>query len=141
MVDATLSMLVAHQDSRYDEWGFSGPVRFDPGTAGRRLSLNLTPSFGAASQGAGRLWAMKDMGGLVPYGAMPFDTGGQLTADVGYGMTGPGGRGTGTPYAGLTRSGMGHRAMLRLAVGGRPAVQHRRRGRPPGRLRRVPRAQ
>ena len=111
MVDATLSMLVAHQDSRYDEWGFSGSVRFDPGMAGRGLSLNLTPSFGAASQGADRLWAMQDMGGLMPYGAMPFDMGGQLAADIGYGMTGPGGRGTGTPYAGLTRSGMGHRAM------------------------------
>lgn len=32
-------------------------------------------------------------------------------ADVGYGMTGPGGRGTGTPYAGLTQSGVGYRAL------------------------------
>ena len=56
MVDATLNLLVAHQDNRYDEWGFSGSVRFDPGMAGRRLSLNMTPSFGAASQGANQLW-------------------------------------------------------------------------------------
>ncbi len=111
MVDATLSMLVAHQDSRYDEWGFSGSVRFDPGMAGRGLSLNVTPSFGASAQGANRLRAMRDMGGLVPYGGVPFDTGGQFAGEVGYGMAGPGGRGTGTPYAGLTQSGMGHRAM------------------------------
>ena len=111
MVNATLTMLVTHQNSRYDEWGFSGSVRFDPGIAGRGLSLNLTPSFGTAAQGADRLWAMQDIGGLVPYGAMPFELGGQVTADVGYGMTGPGGRGAGTPYAGLTQSGMGHRAM------------------------------
>ena len=111
MVDATLNLLVAHQDSRYDEWGFSGSVRFDPGMAGRGLSLNVTPSFGSASQGAGRLWAMQDLGGLVPYGGVPFDTGGQFAAELGYGMAGPGGRGAGTPYAGLTRSGMGHRAM------------------------------
>ena len=110
-VDATLNLLVAHQDSRYDEWGFSGSVRFDPGMAGRGLSLNVTPSFGSASQGGGRLWAMQDMGGLVPYGAVPFDRGGQFAAELGYGMAGPGGRGAGTPYAGLTRSGMGHRAM------------------------------
>ena len=110
MVDATLHLLMAHQDSRYDEWGFSGALRFAPGAAGRGLSLNVTPSFGAASQGADRLWAMQDMGGLMPYGDAPFDTGGQLAADVGYGMAGPGGRGTGTPYAGLTRSGMGYRA-------------------------------
>ena len=31
MVDAALSLLVAHQDSRYREWGFTGSVRFDPG--------------------------------------------------------------------------------------------------------------
>ena len=111
MVDATLSMLVAHQNSRYDEWGFSGSLRFDPGMAGRGLSLNLTPSFGAAAQGANRLWAMQDMGGPVPYGAVPSELGDQVTADVGYGMTRPGGRGTGTPYAGLTQSGIGHRAM------------------------------
>ena len=110
MVDATLNLLVAHQDSRYDEWGFSGSVRFDPGLPGRGLSLNVIPSFGASSQGAGRLWAMQDMSGLMPYGA-PFDMGGQFAADVGYGMAGPGGRGTGTPYAGLTQSGKSYRAM------------------------------
>ena len=111
MVDATLSMLVAHQNSRYDESGFSGSLRFDPGMAGRGLSLNLTPSFGAAAQGADRLWAMQDMGGPVPYGAVPFELGDQVTANVGYGMTRPDGRGTGTPYAGLTQSDTGHRAM------------------------------
>ena len=111
MVDAMLNLLVAHQDSRYEEWGFTGSVRFDPGLAGRGLSLTMTPSFGMASQGADRLWAMQDMGGLIPYGAVPFDMGGQFAADVGYGMAGPGGRGTGTPYAGMTQSGMGYRAM------------------------------
>jgi len=82
----------------------------------------MTPSFGMASQGADRLWAMQDMGGLIPYGAVPFDMGGQLAADVGYGMAGPGGRGTGTPYAGLTQSGVGYRA---LRYGWRWAVDQR----------------
>jgi hypothetical protein len=86
-------------------------VRFDPGIGGRGLSLTLMPSFGAAAQGTDRLWGMQDMGGLVPYGGVPFDMGGQFSADLGYGMAGPGGRGTGTPYAGLTKSGMGYRAM------------------------------
>ena len=110
MVDATLNLLVAHQDSRYKEWGFTGSVRFDPGLAGRGLSLTMMPSLGSASQGAGRLWAMQDMGGLVPYGT-PFDMGGQFAADLGYGMAGPGGRGTGTPYAGVTQSGIGYCAI------------------------------
>ena len=122
MVDATLNLLVAHQDSRYEEWGFTGSVRCDPGLSGRRLSLTLTPSLGAASQGADRLWAMQDIGGLIPYGAAPFDMGGQLGADVGYGMADPGGRGTGTPYAGLSQSGMGYRA---LRYGWRWAVDQR----------------
>ncbi len=60
---------------------------------------------------AERLWAMQDMGGLVPYDAVPFDMGGQPAVDIGYGIAGPGGRGTGTPYAGLTQSGMDYRAM------------------------------
>ncbi len=97
--------------------------------AGRGLSLNVTLSFGAASQGAGRLWAMQYLGGLVPHHVMPFDRGGQFAADLGYGMAAPGGRGAGTPYAGLTQSGMGHRAMrygYRWEVG--PGVQRGRRG-------------
>ena len=111
LVDATVNLLVAHQDSRYKEWGFTGSVRFDPGVAGRGLSLSVMPSLGSASQGAGRLWAMQDLGGLAPYGAAPFDMGRQFAADVGYGMAGPGGRGTGTPYAGVTQSGMGYQVM------------------------------
>ena len=87
--------LVVHQDSRYEEWGFTGSVRFDPGLAGRGRSVTMTPSFGMASQGAERLWAMQDMGGLVPHGALAFDVSGQFAADVGYGMAGPGGRGRG----------------------------------------------
>lgn len=53
---------------------------------------------------------MQDLGGLLPYGS-PFDVGGQFVADVGYGMAAPGGRGTETPYAGLTQSRIGYRAM------------------------------
>ena len=56
------------------------------------------------------LRSTKDMGWFVPSGAIPFDMGGQFAADLGYGMAGPGGRGTGAPYACLTPSGMGYRA-------------------------------
>ena len=72
-------------------------MRFDPGLAGRGLSLDVTPSFGAAAQGAGRLWAARDMAGLMPYGAARFDMGSQLAAEVGYGMTGPGAGARGGP--------------------------------------------
>ena len=101
------------QDGGDAEWGFTGSVRFDPDLSGRGLSLTMTmtPSFGLASQGADWLWAMQDMGGLVPHGGLPFDMGGQFAADVGYGMSGPGGRGTRTPYGGLSQSAGGYRAM------------------------------
>ena len=59
-------------------------MRFDPGQVGRGLSLDVTPSFGAAAQGAGRLWSAQDMGGPTPYGAAPFDMGGQRAAEGGY---------------------------------------------------------
>ena len=38
----------------------------------------------------------------------PVRHGRAVRRDLGYGMAGPGGRGTGTPYAGLTPSGMGY---------------------------------
>ena len=135
MVDATLNLLVAHQDSRYDEWGFSGSVRFDPGMAGRGLSLNVTPSFGASAQGADRLWAMRDMGGLVPYSGVPFDTGGQFAGEVGYrdGGTGRPGHRNAVCRPDAVKHELPGDA-LRLPLGGRPAVQRRRRGRPAGRL-------
>ena len=137
MVDATLNLLVAHQDSRYEEWGFTGSVRFDPGLAGRGLSLTMTPSFGMASQGADRLWAMQDMSGLVPHGALP----------VRHGWPVRGGRrlrhgGTGRPRDGDAVRGpdaVGRRLpgdALWVAVDGGPTVQRGGRGRAAGRLRR-----
>ena len=44
MVDAALSLLVAHQDSRYREWGFTGSVRFDPRPVGPRPYAGLVSS-------------------------------------------------------------------------------------------------
>ena len=57
--------------------------------------LTMTPSFGMASQGADRLWATQDMGGLVLYGTVPFDMGGVFAADVGYGWRAPAAAGRG----------------------------------------------
>ena len=140
MVDAALVLLVAHQDSRYEEWGFTGSVRFDPGLAGRGLSLTMTPSFGMASQGADRLWAMQDMGGLIPYGAVPFDKGGQFTTDVGYGDGRPRRPRHGDAVCGHDAVGYGLPSnALRVAVDGGSTVQRGRRGREAGRSRRVPR--
>ena len=110
MLDAMVNLLVAHQDSRYKEWGFTGSVRFDRGLAGRGLSLTMTPSLGSASQGAGRLWRMQDLGGLAPYG-MLFDMRPQYAAEL-RSVSTPAARHEAarrplTPPAGLPASGNG----------------------------------
>ena len=71
MLDAMVNLLMAHQDSRYKEWVQRlGALR--PRSGGTRAVTDDDAVAGSASQGAGRLWAMQDMGGLVPYGT-PFD--------------------------------------------------------------------
>ena len=43
--------LVAHEDSKYREWGASGAVRFAPGERERGLSFSLAPPYWAAWSG------------------------------------------------------------------------------------------
>ena len=100
--------LVAHDDSDYSEWGASGSVRIDPGTSGRGLSLTLTPAWGAASDGADRLWSLRDARQFAANAA--FDPTAHLDAQTGYGFGAFGGRGLMTPYAGLALSETGARA-------------------------------
>ena len=101
--------LVAHRDQDYREWGASAAIQFDPGIAGKGLIVALTPSWGAASSGAERLWSQPDARGLAPYGQ--FLPEGRLDAELGYAMTGPKGRGMQTPYAALSRADAGERTI------------------------------
>ena len=105
-VETAARMLLAHEDEAYREWGVSTTVRLDPGSAGRGLSLTLTPSWGAkAMGGAERLWSLRDPRELVPgYAA---DTRMRLTVDVGYGLPAFDHRGSMTPYAGVQSSAFG----------------------------------
>ena len=48
---------IAHDDTAYEEWGASGSIRIDPGTAGRGLSLTITPTWGSAASEAEQLWS------------------------------------------------------------------------------------
>ena len=104
-VDANARGLVAHEDGDYAEWGASGSVRIDPGASGRGLSLALSPAWGADSGGSERLWSIDTARGLT--------TGEQgkptvrFDAEAGYGFAAFAGRGTVTPYAGLSLSESG----------------------------------
>ena len=44
-------MLAAHQDSAYEEWGFSGSVTYRPGQDGRGLALTFGSAWGATQSG------------------------------------------------------------------------------------------
>ena len=71
--------------------------------AGRGLSASLTPSYGADPGGSERLWTLPDAHALAANEDAPLSS--RLDAEVGYGLGGPAGLGTLTPYAGLGLAG------------------------------------
>ena len=99
-LDAALRVhgLAAHAGDDRSEWGVSGSLRLAPGDAGRGLSMSLTPSWGAAPQGAERLWAMPDASALAAHDEA--DPSSRLDVEVGYGTAVSGGF-TGTPNVGF----------------------------------------
>ena len=97
-IEGALRVLLAHEDSAYQEWGASGTVRLAPGPAGRGLSVTLAPTWGAATGGVEGLWSRQTTAGLAP--ATRSTPTGRLAADVGYGLPAPFGSGLLTPYAG-----------------------------------------
>ena len=123
-VETAARMLLAHADDAYREWGASTSLRFDPGNAGRGLSLSLTPSWGAeATRGAERLWSLHDPRMLAT--GSTSNTGRRLAADVGYGLPAFRHRGSMTPYAGVQSSAFGRdwRAGVRWRLGTRLDIE------------------
>ena len=100
--------LLVHEEDGFREWGAGGALRFDPGAPGRGLALRVAPSWGVASSGAGRLWALPDAASLAP-AAVPPPPGARLAAELSYGLDAPGGNGALTPYAGVTLAADGAR--------------------------------
>ena len=94
--------LLAHEESDYDEWGVGGSLVLQPDAAGRGLSLKLGSSFGPTRSETDELWNRRDLAGLAP--EQSTTSVGRLEAELGYGLGGPGGRGSFTPYAGYERS-------------------------------------
>ena len=107
-VDASVRALVAHEDSKYREWGASGALRLAPGERGRGLSFSLAPTYGTAGSGVDRLWSARDARGLAPTGGT-FEPESRLEGELGYGMALFGDRFTGTPNVGFGLTGAGAR--------------------------------
>ena len=101
-IEGAVRALLAHEDSDYEEWGASGSLRIDPGSAGQGLALTLAPAWGATASGVDGLWSQQTTAGLAPQGNRQAPTG-QLNAEVGYGFAAFG-TGLLTPYAGAVLS-------------------------------------
>lgn len=104
--------LLGH-DGDYDEWGFSGLVRIDPGADGVGLAVSIEPQWGQTASGVQQMWETDAIGGALLDSQSPL----RMNARVAYGMVALwGGRqGVLTPYTDVSLSGEGSR---RLSLGG-----------------------
>ena len=98
-IEVALRALVAHEASDYQEWGASGALRYDPGQAGVGLTASITPTWGMASSGVGRLWSQPDARGLAGGGGLSPSAAARVDAELGWGLRAMKGRGLLTPYA------------------------------------------
>lgn len=96
----------------YDEWGFSGLVRIDPGADGVGLVVSIEPQWGQTASGVQQMWEADAIGGALLDSQSPL----RMNARVAYGMIALwGGRqGVLAPYADVSL-GEGSR---RLSLGG-----------------------
>ena len=111
-VEVRARLLLAHQDTEYEEWGASGSVRYQPRSGGRGLSVNLGSTWGQAQSGVQSLWTRPDASGLAPVAAMHAAQ--RFQARFGYGFAGRRAGALWTPYAAIDTSG--GRQALRLGV-------------------------
>ena len=112
-VEVTGRMLLAHQDSDYEEWGFSGSIRYQPRPGGRGLSMNLGSTWGQAQSGVQSLWSRQDASGLVRGAAMHAAQ--RFQAELGYGFAGRRADSMWMPFLGAETAGGGAQS-LRLGV-------------------------
>ena len=105
--------LLAHRDTQYEEWGFSGAVAYTPSEDGRGVSLRLGSGWGATQSGVQSLWRRQDATDLVRHAE--FDAAQRYQVELRYGLDGLKGRVRWTPYIGV-ESGGGSSQALRLGV-------------------------
>ena len=76
--------LVAHEDTHYEEWGFSGSITYTPSEDRRGLSMKLGSAWGSTQSGVQSLWNRQDASGLARDTA--FDAGQRYQMELGYGF-------------------------------------------------------
>ena len=85
-VEVNARALVAHEDTEYEEWGFSGSVVYNPGKDGRGPTMKLGSAWGSTTSGVQSLWNRQDASGLARDAA--FDAAQRFEAELGYGIAG-----------------------------------------------------
>ena len=110
-VSVNARRLMAHQADGYREWGIGGMIEYDPGAAGRGLSMRMVSSLGTAPSGTNRFWS-QSAAGLNRNGYAGMDA--PLTAEVDYRMRAFGGRLLMAPYADMSLVGAGSGAQSYL---------------------------
>ena len=85
-IEVNARVLVAHEDTDYEEWGFSGSLAYTPGEDGRGLSMRLGSAWGATQSGVQSLWNQQDASGLARNAA--FEAALRFEAELGYGIGG-----------------------------------------------------
>ena len=85
-VEVNARVLVAHEDTEYEEWGFSGSIAYTPGEDGRGLSMKLGSAWGSTQSGVQLLWSRQDASGLARNA--PFAAARRFQAELGYGIAG-----------------------------------------------------
>ena len=83
-VEVNARALVAHEDTDYEEWGFSGSITYTPSEDRRGLSMKLGSAWGSTQSGVQSLWNRQDASGLAGSGA--FDAGQRYQMELGYGI-------------------------------------------------------
>ena len=106
-VEGQVWMLVAHEESGYEEWGASGSMRITPSASGRGLTLSIAPQWGRTGSATEQLWSARDPTALGTDRVFEGDA--RLALDAGYGVGV--GHGVLTPYAGLTLGDAGSRTV------------------------------
>ena len=85
-MEVNARVLVAHEDTEYEEWGFSGSLAYTPGRDRRGLSMKLGSTWGSTQSGVRSLWNLQDASGLG--GNSAFEAAQRFEAELGYGIAG-----------------------------------------------------
>ena len=106
-------VLLAHEDKKYQESGYSASIAYTPSEDGRGLSMRLGSAWGATQSGVQTLWSSQDASGLTRGAAM--DLAQRFQAELGYGLSGRGkADALWVPYVGA--EAVGGQQALRMGV-------------------------